>query len=88
MESLSLAIMHFILKFNKSSQWEINQQTFMLQPEISGVICIKDNISEKTHSWLHFYKVEMTSKAKEMLQGQIYLKENSYSQYLNMETSL
>lgn len=41
MESLSFAITHFILQFNKLSQWEINQQTFMLQPEISAVICIK-----------------------------------------------
>lgn len=63
MESLSFAITHFILQFNKSSQWEINQQTFMLQPEISGVICIKDNISEKTHSRLHFHIVEITAKS-------------------------
>lgn len=77
MESLAFAITHFILQFNKSSQWEINQQTFMLQPEISDVICMKD-ISEKTHSWLHFHIVEITVKAKEMQQGQIYLKEKSH----------
>lgn len=87
MESLSFAITHLILQFNKSSQLEINQKTFMLQPEISAAICIKDNISEKIHSWLHFHIVEITAKAKEMQQGQIYLKEKSHCQYLNMETS-
>lgn len=74
MESLSFAITHFTLRVNKSSPWEINQQIFMLKPEISGVICIQDIISEKIHSVI-FSHGRNNCKELEIQQVQMFKKD-------------
>lgn len=65
---VSFAITHFFLQFNKSSQWEIDQQIFIRKPEISGIVLIQGITSEKIHAWLYFHTVEITAKNPKEIQ--------------------